>query len=248
MKGMNALLERARADKRDRDDTRSPRTAGVVGQRRGHPPARALVGGLLVALAAVGAFVLATPGRGAVTEYVVAAHAIEPGARIEAGDLALAPIDLPPELAGLAFTDASTLTGAISLGPMAAGQLVQTGGVAAAPLSPFEVSLALEGDRALDGRLTAGEHVAVLATYGSGPEAETLTVASSALVERISQPTGLSVGTADVVTLGLPGETDAQAVVHAARAGELTLVRTDAATPGASYQPPFISPTDTDGL
>ena len=248
MKGTNALLERAQAERRDRDDQRSPRTAGVVGQRRGRPPARALVGGLLVALAAVGGFVLATPSDGPVTEYVVVAHAIEPGERIEAGDLALSAIDLPPEIADLAFADPRTLIGAVSLGPMAAGQLMQTGGVAEARLSPFEVSLALEGDRALDGRLAAGEHVAVLATYGSGPEAETLTVASSALVERISKPTGLAVGSADVVTLGLAAETDAQAVVHAARAGELTLVRSDVATAGATYQPPLISTTAVDGL
>ena len=124
---------------------------------------------------------------------------------------------------------------------------MQAGGVAAASPSPFEVSLALDGDRALDSRLASGEHVAVLATYGSGPDAETLTVASSALVERISKPTGLAVGTADIVTLGLPAEADVQAVVHAARAGELTLVRTDAATAGASYRPPLLGAA-TDGL
>jgi hypothetical protein len=247
MMGTHALLQRARAGKRDRDDAPSSRTAGVVGQRTARPPTRAVVGGLLVAVAAVGAFVLATPADGPSAEYVIAAHALDPGARIEADDLTVAAVDLPPDLATLAFTDASALIGAVSLGPVAAGQLVQEGDVGRAPLSPFEVSLALEGDRALDGRLVPGELVAVLATYGSGADAETLTVASTALVERVSKPTGLAVGTADVVTLGLPVESDAQAVVHAARAGELTLVRTDSATAGASYQPAFAL-ADTGGL
>ena len=247
MRSTHALIERARAGKHDRDDARPPQTAGAVGQRSRRPPTRAVVGGLLVALAAVGAFVLGTPGDPALTEYVVAAHAIDPGARFDPSDLRTTALDLPPDLAALAYTDAETLAGRISLGPIAAGQLVQAGGVAAASSSPFEVSLALEGDRALDSRLASGEHVAVLATYGSGPDAETLTMASSALVERISKPTGLAVGTADVVTLGLQAEADAQAVVHAARAGELTLVRTDAATAGASYRPPLLGAA-TDGL
>ncbi len=43
------------------------------------------------------------------------------------------------------------------------------------------------------------------------------------------------------MTLGLPVEADMQAVVHAARAGELTLVRTDSATSGAVYQPPILA-------
>ena len=239
MKSTDALLERARASNGQTDGPRTRRTAGVVGPRSRRPPARAALGGLLVAVAAVGAFVLATPASGPSVEYVVAAHAIEPGARIDADDLTLTAVDLPADLAPLAFTDASTLTGTVALGPMDEGQLVQAGDIGAASLSPFEVSLALEGDRVLDGRLAPGERVAVLATYGSGPDAETLTVASSALVERISKPTGLAVGTADVVTLGLSFEGDAQAVVHAARAGELTLVRTIAATAGASYHPPL---------
>jgi hypothetical protein len=196
-----------------------------------------VVGGLLVAVAAVGAFVLATPKPPAVVAYVVAAHAVEPGTRLSTSDLTTVPIDLPPGQAALAFTELSSLVGATSLGPLAGGQLVQSPALARRPLSPFEVSLSVDSDRALDGRLVEGEHVAVLATYGSGPDAVTVTVASTALVERLSKPTGLAIGTKDVVTLGLEAEADVDAVVHAARAGELTLVRTESATPGLSYQP-----------
>jgi len=246
MKSTNALLERARAGRSAHEDARARPTAGVVGTRSGRLPARAIVGGLLVAVAGVGAFVLAAPSDHSRAEYVVASRAIDPGERIEASDLTVAAIELPPELATHAFTDASALVGTVVLGPMTPGELIQAGAIANAALSPFEVAVSLDGDRALDGRLTPGEHVAVLATYGSGPDAETLTVASSALIERVSKPTGLAVGTADIVTLGLPAEADAQAVVHAARAGELTLVRTDAATPGASYQPPLVVATVVD--
>jgi hypothetical protein len=209
----------------------------VVRSRGKHPSGRAVVGGLLVAIAALGAFVLATPKPRAAVEYVVATHAVEPGTQLRAADLTTVAIDLPPGQAAIAFTQPSALVGATSLGPLADGQLVQGPAVAWHPLSPFEVSLSVDSDRALDGRLLAGEHVAVLVTYGSGPDSMTLTVASTALVERLSKPTGLAVGTKDVVTLGLEAEADVDAVVHAARAGELTLVRTDSATPGLAYRP-----------
>ena len=237
MKGTHALLERARAHGGAGDEERSRPVAGVVTSRGKHPSGRAVVGGLLVAIAAVGAFVLATPKPRAAIAYVVATHTVEPGTQLSAGDLTTVAIDLPPGQAAIAFTQPSTLVGATSLGPLAPGQLVQGPAVARHPLSPFEVSLSVDSDRALDGRLVAGEHVAVLATFGSGPDSVTLTVASAALVERLSKPTGLAVGTKDVVTLGLEAETDLEAVVHAALAGELTLVRTDSATAGLVYRP-----------
>ena len=121
-----------------------------------------------------------------------------------------------------------------------ANQRAQAGGVAAASSSPFEVLLVFDGDRALDTlvcvrRARGGRSPRT----GAAPTAETLTVAYTALVERISKPTGLAVGTADVVTLGLQAEADAEAVVHARVVPESHLVRTDAATAGASYRPPL---------
>jgi SAF domain len=241
MKGTNALLERARAQVTDRGEGRSSAMAGTVGKRNAGVPGRAAIGGLLVALAAIGAYVLAMPNHAAPPAYVVVTHEVAPGSHLDDSDLATVPIDLPPDVAAASFTDPSALRGAIALAPIGPGELVQAGAVGRSPLTPFEMSLSLDGDRALDGRLVAGERVAVMATYGTGADAVTLTVASSALVERISKPTGLAIGTEDVVTLGLPIETDMQAVVHAARAGELTLVRTDSATSGAVYQPPIVA-------
>jgi hypothetical protein len=241
MKGTHALLERARAQEGSRADGRARGVAGVVAARGRGPSGRAIAGGLLVAIAAVGAFWLATPKPRAGLAYVVAAHAVEPGTQLTASDLTTVAIDLPPDQAALAFTEPTTVIGSRSVGPLSAGQIVQGPALAHHPLSPFEVSLSVDADRALDGRLEAGERVAVLATYGSGPDAVTLTVASTALVERLSKPTGLAVGTKDVVTLGLDAEADVDAVVHAARAGELTLVRSQSATSGLAYQPAIVA-------
>ena len=106
-------------------------------------------------------------------------------------------------------------------------------------MSPFEVSLSVDSDRALDGHLESGEQVGCSATYGSGPDAVTLTVASTA-VERLSKPTGLAVGTKDVVTLGLQAEADVDAVVHAARARRAHPGSHRLATLGLAYQPPVV--------
>jgi hypothetical protein len=120
---------------------------------------------------------------------------------------------------------------------------LQSGAVGARALAPFEVAVSVEGDRSLDGQPRPGERVAVLATYGTGPDAATFTVVGEALVERVTRPSGLAVGTTDVVTVGLATETEAQAVVHAARAAELTFVRTEAAVAGSAYVAP-LSPMD----
>ena len=96
-----------------------------------------------------------------------------------------------------------------------------------------------------------GEQVAVLATYGSGPDAVTLTVVGSALVERIDATIGSRRGhhRRRHPRPRRPRPT-AQAVVHAARAGELTLRAHRAAVAGSAYvapvSPAAALPTDAD--
>jgi hypothetical protein len=248
MRTGHALVERGRGDAATPDETRPRATAGVVGRRSRHLTGRAIVGGLLIASAGLGAFVIATPGTGPHERYVVAAHAIEPGARIGAGDLELVAVDLPDMLSGAAFSTPDRLIDRVALAPLAAGELVQSGAVGVRTLAPFEVAVSVDGDRALDGQLRSGERVAVLATYGSGPDAATFTVVGKALVERVTRPSGLAVGITDVVTLGLATEAEAQAVVHAARAAELTFVRTDAAAIGSAYLPPTWPATGAEPL
>ncbi len=79
MRTGHALLERGRGDAATPEDGRDARPAGVVRRRSRHLTGRALVGGLLIAVAGLGAFVLASPDAEPDQRYVVAAHAIEPG-------------------------------------------------------------------------------------------------------------------------------------------------------------------------
>jgi flagella basal body P-ring formation protein FlgA len=94
-------------------------------RRQSLPGGRAVVGGLLVAAAAVGTYAahgaaVATPG----TRYVVAAHDVAPGRALVAGDLTTVAIDLPGGTRAVSFTDARPLDGAVTLGALRAGQLI----------------------------------------------------------------------------------------------------------------------------
>ncbi len=67
----------------------------TVRPRRGLPSGRAVVGGFLVALAAIGVFAAYTSATAEpVTEYVVAARDLTPGEQLTSGDVELVAIDL----------------------------------------------------------------------------------------------------------------------------------------------------------
>jgi Flp pilus assembly protein CpaB len=202
-------------------------------RRAGLPGGRAVVGGLLVALAALGVFTAwqqAAGGPG--TSYAVATRALRPGQVLAPGDVELRPAELPSPSASRAYTDAAALVGAVVLGPLAEGDLVQRSSVVerggTSGLPRHEMSFALPSDRAVDGTLRPGERVAVLATYGTGAEAETETVAEGALVVAVTEQGGGIDGGGVVLTLAVDTREDVVAVTHAARAGEVTVVQAPA--------------------
>lgn len=199
-------------------------------RRRALPGGRAVVGGFLIALAAVGIFAAYT---GATTDsrqhFVVARRDLPMGHRIGPGDVTRLAMDLPPALEARASRDPSQLVGAVVVGPVAKGELVQTSdvvtGVAAGQTGP-QVSFPIESARALDGHLEVGEMVDVVATYEGGGEGQTMVVVRNARLVARSKPSGsLGEGGKQVVTLSLPSRSDTLAVAHAANAGKLTLVR-----------------------
>lgn len=177
--------------------------------------------------------------------FVVARTDLTVGDVITKDDLALVAMDLPASLTGSrAFTDADALVGATVLGPVAKGELVQAGAVlrrdSATPSGP-QVSLALPSSRAVGGSLVAGELVDVLATYGSGVDAYTVTVVRQARVVRVDETGGaLSDGASLVVTLAVLSHDDARAVSHSASAAEVSVVRSAGARTGAdTYRTPL---------
>lgn len=239
------LLSRPRAG----DSHRGNGTTRVVGRPRGLPGSRAVVGGLMVALALVGTFAAYTGATADKrVQFVVAKRQIAPGAMLTRADLTLAAMDLPPQPASRAFTDVSALVGAVLTAPLARGELVQASQVVAkrSGAQGIEVSIPVEAARAVGGHLVAGDTVDVAATYGTGADAFTTTVVAAARILSVDRPSGtLSSNAADVVTLSVRTPTEALAVTHASAAGQVSLIRTtgrpNSTRPPETYRAPRAS-------
>lgn len=212
----------------------------VVRRRRAQLNARALLGGLLVTVAAVGLFAAYTQaGADNRVGYVVAGHDLVPGERLAPADLTIRRMVLPTDLATtFAFRDAARLDGAVMVAPLRAGELVQASDVVAAADAPAaqEVSFSIDPARAVDGSLQPGESVAVVATYGSGAQAVTEVVVPLAQVVSVNDSGGtFGARSTESITLGLDSASYVLAVTNAVDAGQVELVRTQ--TPDSGTQP-----------
>ncbi len=211
-----------------------------------------MVGAFLVTAAGVGIFAAytgATTNHG--VSYVVARHTLAVGQRISAADLTTAPMVLSSTIGSeFAFRDPGRLVGALVVGPVQAGELIQASSVVArtGTSGDRQLSFPIAAARAVDGKLQVGDLVDVLATYGSGADATTVAVVRQAEVVARSDasatfdPTG---GTTETITLGLPQSVDSLAVAHAVDAGQVMLVRSTgagAATDSGSYRSPAGTP------
>jgi Flp pilus assembly protein CpaB len=216
------------------------------------PGGRAVVGGFLVTAAAVGLFAAytgATTQRG--VAYVVARQTLTVGQRITPDDITTAPMALSATLGGsLAFRDPGRLVGALVVGPVRAGELVQASDVVAGAgaTSQRQLSFSIASSRAVDGSLQVGDLVDVLATYGSGANAVTVAVVRRAQVVAHTDTSGAldqNGGATETITLGLASSTDALALAQAVDAGQVTLVRSTGAgspTDSGTYRNPSAAP------
>jgi Flp pilus assembly protein CpaB len=221
-------------------------------RRRPLPGGRAVVGGFLVMAAAVGIFAAysgATTGRG--VSYVVARRSLSVGQRITAADLTTAPMVLSPTIGNeLAFRDPGRLVGALVVGPVQGGELIQASSVVAGAdaTGDRQLSFPIAAARAVNGTLKVGDQVDVLATYGSGADATTVAVVRQArVVARSDAPATLDPagGASETITLGLARSVDSLAVAHAVDAGQVMLVRSTGAgtsTDTGSYRSPSAAP------
>jgi hypothetical protein len=210
--------------------------ARQIRPRRGLPGGRAVVGGLLVAVAAVGTFAAVSgAGRGPSTSYVVAARDVEPGSVLTAQDLELVAIDLPDSVQGGAFTRPGEVVGAVAVGPLAEGDLVQAGGLAPAdPVPTFSIALP-EAD-ANGGDLGSGDVVQVFATYGTDGTSPTLLLAAEAEVIGVSSADDTVASSGEItVKLAVASAEERSAIINAKVTGQISLVRVNGAkAPGAT--------------
>jgi Flp pilus assembly protein CpaB len=229
-------------------------TAPVNGQReinrrRRLPGGRALVGGFLVAASAVGlfaAFLAATAGPQ--HSYVVAARDLEVGERLALGDLSTTPMVLSDALHARVFSDPEALLGTTVVARRSAGELVHASDLVRADGEPAtrELSFSVEASRALGDRLRPGEHVDVIATFGSGRDAYSVLVISDARVLRAHAAAGGLMGDGRLhLALELASAEDVLALAHAVDVGQVTVVRAtgaDPRPPGETYRPEARAP------
>jgi len=220
-------------------DLQGPPPGRVVARVPGIPGARAVVGGVLVALAGVGTFVSWQQASGTPDHsYAVAGHDLAPGDPVSPDAVRFVPIDLPAGVAAAAFDSPADLEGRVLVAPVGDGQLLQLGSVSdqVGGEPSAEVSITLGRDLAVDGRLRPGDTVDVYAT-----EDETTVAATGVRVVAVTEAGGsFGDGSELTVTLALAGEADGAPIIQAAREGQVTLVRT-------THAPPRAASSDRDG-
>lgn len=212
-----------------------------VERRVGLPSGRAVVGGLLMALAAVGTFLAYADATADDTiDVLVAARDLAPGQTIRAADVDLVPVELPGGVRGL-FGAVDAAVGRQVAAPVEAGEFL----LASATVVPLEGAEALEvaisvpGSRAV-GRLRAGERVDVFSTWSSDV---TQLIAVDARVIEVRGSSSEGLGGSDTVTvrLAVADFSQIEALVHAQAAGDITLVRATIGTEvedlGREYRP-----------
>ena len=214
----------------------------TVRRRRGLPGTRAVLGGLLVAVAGVGMFAASSRSSSGPDEsYVVTSRPLAAGARLQASDLDLVPMDLGPELRAHTFESRQVLLGATLIAPLGAGELVQASAVVArsGEAASRELSFTLERGRVSPG-VKEGERADLLATYGGGNDAFTSVVVRQALIVGIERPRSSSGDSGpSTVTVSVDDPTDALALAHATQLGKITLVRSTGAPPLPPVPPTY---------
>lgn len=241
----------------DDDDRRTIRP------RRSLPGGRAVVGAFLVVVAAVGTFGAYLSATAAPdTTYMVATRTFEIGHVIEESDLVgsaagfrAVPIDLPEDQAARAVTssarDAERLLGQVVVAPIAAGDLLQRTQFVSidGATDGVSMSFSLPVDRALAGRVRAGERIDIIATFtAAGRTNQTRLVARDVAVVNVdSGGDGLNGGRV-TMTVELPDLAGAQEVQHAVDTAQVALLRGgDAAAPSPDAVSSDTADDPTDG-
>ncbi len=220
----------------------------AIRRRPGLPGSRAVVGGLLMAVAALGVYAAYTGAtEGPSDPVVIARRAIRIGEVIEADDLRVADATLPAGATGH-FEEIEALVGRVALGPIGSGELVQAGAVTAdrATTAGHEISLTLPREQVAVGRLKQGERVDVFVTVDDRTSS---VVRGARVVQLDTGGDGSLTSEREVsIVVGTESGEAVAALVHALRTGDVTVVRStfaaedatrlEATTGGADPPPP----------
>lgn len=217
-------------------DNEGPSLPGpVIASRRGLPSGRAAAGALLVAVAAVGAFVLAAGGdEGPRTSYLVAVAPVEAGAPVDLDDLALRPLGLSPDVAARALADTSGLEGATAVRDLAPGDLLTAADLIEAPTAGgrpagavHEIAFPVPVDH-ISARTVSGDRVTVLTTASDsgGGDSTKVAVEDGVVLSWAADTDAIGGSGTGVLTLAVDDAVTAIGLAHMVRTGDVTVVRT----------------------
>jgi Flp pilus assembly protein CpaB len=214
------------------------RTRRTVGSRA-LPSGRAALGGLLITVAALGAFLAATQlGKGRGVTFFVARRDLPAGSTLVADDITTQTATLPPDLIGQVFSQRDQLLRATLKGPLQRGEIFQPGNViAGAKNGPAtrQVPVSVESASAGGGLLQQFDTADVIATFGNGDESFTRLVATNlpvVFVSRSNDKLGSTTGRTTVI-FAIDDPRLALQVADANARGKLLLVRTTGAAPAS---------------
>jgi len=195
------------------------------------PSGRAVLGGLLIAVAMVATYLAASGATdGPAGRAVVAARSLPIGHRVEAGDLRVAAVDLPDDAAGRLFASPEVLVGARTTADLQPGDLILRSTVVAGddhPPGTRAFSFPVDRERAANGHLQPGERVDVLATFGTGDSARTDVVATGVRLLALEELGRATIGSNGkvVVTVALAADTDVVRATQASEVAAVTVIR-----------------------
>ena len=214
------------------DDDRVTQPAlSVISPKRSLPGSRAIVGGLLVAVAFVGTYAAATGLTGSDTRSVlVVTRDLPTGARIEASDVRVVQTELGSAVAGGTIASPGVAIGTTLTGPVKSGEILQAGSLTAKAGSATqpEMSFSIPSSRALGNTLSSGETVDVLVSDKGGSNTPARVVVSNVTILKSSAAGNSALGASgDVtITVAVDNRADAAALAGAIDTGQVTLVRT----------------------
>lgn len=187
------------------------------------PGGRALVGGFLVMAAIVGLTTVATAGP-RLTGFVVSSidGVLPAGHVVRGSDVVLAALALPPATASRAHREAADVVGRVLLAPLGPREIVQRSAVGPPGGGPGELLVAVQLDEARSGGSAIGP--GDVATAFSTPP-DPARGGTTAPIVRGVRVAARSPGPRPVLTLLVPNEAAAQALVQAAAAASLWLAR-----------------------
>ena len=204
------------------------RAAGrTIAPRRALPSGRALVGALLVTIAAIGAFVVATSGDdGPTTSYLVTTRSLQAGDVITSADVRFEAMTLSDDLAGRALNSTDGLDGATVLRDFRVGELIDVADVIAGAAGTdesdvHEITIGVPLDRT-PASLVVGDRVTILAT---ADDTTRVAVEDARVLEVDRRPDQIGSSGRGVLTLAIDDPAVVLDVAHLTQTTDITVVR-----------------------